>query len=158
MEVSRTGFLRICGAVLLGRAVDASPLCAAVGGAFAARSPRRPGSTFRMEYASAALFLPHLHTIFTVRATEGTQVPIVLARVTERPLSQSVEQFSLTFHAPQGAPALNGTSAFRHPILGEFDLFIVRVGAASPHRTVYEACFSRYVRVDVLGDDRDVAG
>ena len=111
-----------------------------------------------MEHASAALFLPHLHTTFTVRATEGTRVPIFLARVSERPLAQGVQQFSLTFHAPPGAPALNGTSAFRHPILGEFDLFIVRVGAGSPCRTVYEACFSRHVRADVTGDDRDVAG
>jgi hypothetical protein len=111
-----------------------------------------------MEHASAALFLPHLHTIFSVRATEGTRVPLVLARVTERPLTQGVQQFSLTFHAPPGAPALNGTSAVRHPILGEFDLFIVRVGAGSPHRAVYEACFSRHVRADVMGDDRDVAG
>ncbi len=111
-----------------------------------------------MEHASAALFLPHLHTTFTARATEGTRVPIFLARVSERPLAQGVQQFSLTFHAPPGAPALNGTSAFRHPILGEFDLFIVRVGAGSPCRTVYEACFSRHVRADVTGDDRDVAG
>ena len=83
---------------------------------------------------------------------------VFLARVTERPLTQGVQQFSLTFHAPAGSPALNGTSAFRHSILGEFDLFIVRVGAGGPDRTVYEACFSRHVRADVLGDDRDVAG
>jgi hypothetical protein len=99
-----------------------------------------------MEYANAVLFLPHLHTHFTVPSNEGACVPLVLARVTERPVTQGVEQFSLGFYAPAGAAPLHGTHAIQHHVLGEFDLFIAPVGGKSADRTVYEACFSRHVR------------
>jgi hypothetical protein len=97
-----------------------------------------------MEDASAALFQPYLDTTFAARSSDGTRLPLVLARVTEQPITPNVEQFSLSFHARAGTRLPSGTHAFQHPALGAFDLFISPVGA-SAERTVYEACFSRHV-------------
>jgi uncharacterized protein DUF6916 len=145
VNVSRTVFLKICGAVLLGRTVDASSLFTSIGGAFSAAAAGWPVAPFRVDEASASVFQPHLNSTFAVRATEGTRLPFVLVRVTERALTPDVEQFSLSFHAPPGTPLPDGTHAFQHGTLGEFDLFIAAVGGVSAPHTVYEACFSRHV-------------
>jgi hypothetical protein len=163
VKISRAGFLKACGVGLLGQTVDRP--WTAIGDVFAADAPLRPGSTFRIEHASAADFRPHLHSTFTAESSEGARVPLVLTQITERPPARGVQQFSLVFDVPMGGPALDGTNAFRHPLLGRFDLFMVPIGAASPQRTVYEACFSRHVPVsrgarseaDTRGGDSDAA-
>jgi hypothetical protein len=134
----------MCCAALLGRTADISASSAFRGGRFAAAAPGWPRASFRVDAASPSLFQPHLNTAFTVRSTAGTSLPLVLARVTERPLTCGVEQFSLSFHAPPGLPLPDGTHAFQHPALGAFDLFISPVGGGSAQCTEYEACFSRY--------------
>ena len=144
MNVSRAGFLKICGAVLLGRSADASPTGASISDAAAALGGT--GSAFQVEHATAALFLGHVNTTFTVRSAEGAGLPLRLARVTERPLTHDVEQFSLGFDAASAAPLPCGTHTLHHPTLGAFDLFMAPVGAGS-RRTEYEACFSRHVGV-----------
>ena len=144
MNVSRAGFLKICAAVLLGRTADASSLIAPAGGVVAARAPGLLRVPFRVEHASAALFQPHLGTTFAVHSSDGTRMSLVLARVTEQPVTNNVEQFSLGFHARPGAAELHGTHTFQHPTLGTFDLFVGPVGAGT-ERVVYEACFSRHV-------------
>jgi hypothetical protein len=116
--------------------------------AFALEAPSR--SAFQLESASAAHFHPLLHDTFTVRSAEGARLPLVLARVTERPTVAGVEQFSLEFHASPGTSLLHGTHAFRHRRLGAFDLFITPVGAATSQLMTYEACFSR--RLIAAGD------
>jgi len=145
VNVSRAGFLKICVAVLLGRAAGASSLFTSIGGPFAAAAPGRVGAPFRVEDASASVFQPYLNTTFAVRSTGTTRLPLVLARVTERPLTHDVEQFSLSFHAPPGRLLPHGTHAFQHPALGAFDLFISPAGGGGAQRTVYEACFSRHL-------------
>jgi hypothetical protein len=145
VNVSRAGFLKICGAVLLGRTAGASSLFTSIGGPFASAAPGRLGAPFRVKDASASLFQPYLNTTFAVRSTEGTRLPLVLARVTEQPLAHDVEQFSLSFHAPPGPPLPDATHAFEHPALGAFDLFISPVGGGGARHTVYEACFSRHL-------------
>jgi hypothetical protein len=146
VTVSRAGFLKVCGALLLGRTVGAD--WTALAEAFAADAPRPFWSRFRLEHARAAHFRPHVHTIFTVESSAGMRLPLVLARVTERPVALGVEQFSLVFHAPPDAPPVNGTNTFHHRTLGEFALFITLVGASSAQRAVYEACFSRLPNAD----------
>jgi hypothetical protein len=107
--------------------------------------PSGHGGPFRLQDATAQLFLQHLNTPFAVRSADGTRARFVLAEVIERPVSRDVEQFSLIFHAPAGAAVRDGTHAFQHPALGEFNLFIVPVGASSLRRTVYQACFGRHL-------------
>ncbi len=145
MNVSRGGFLKLCGAAALGWHVDASPLLGVAAGPFAAAEAGAPLERLRLQHARAALFRPHLNTTFTVRTPEGTHRRLVLARVIEQPISNQVEQFSLIFHGTPGLAVLDGTHAFLHPALGDFDLFIAPVGGSNAQRTVYEACFSRHV-------------
>lgn len=98
-----------------------------------------------MEDARAALFRPHLNTAFVLRPAGGAAVPLVLRSVTEPPVHNRVEQFSLMFHAPAGLAVTDGIHALRHATLGDFDLFIVQVGGSKGRRVAYEACFSRHV-------------
>ena len=143
MNVSRAGFLKICVAALLGRSADASSMGASISDA-AAAALGGSGSRFNLDHATAALFQSHVNTTFAVRSADGTPLPLVLARVTERPLIPGVDQFSVSFHAAPGLPVSHGTHAFQHATLGGFDLFVSPVGGGTAEYTEYEACFSRY--------------
>ena len=96
-------------------------------------------------FATAEAFRGHLDTTFLVWSQTGAHVPVRLVTVAERPRTANLDQFSLHFHAPEGAADLNGTHAFAHPSLGQFDLFIGAVGPPTAGRVVYEACLSRMV-------------
>jgi hypothetical protein len=152
VRVSRARFLEACGIALLGARVDPRALGSIIShdgdDMTAVRSNRaeagRHGDRFQLQDARASFFLQHLNTSFSVRSTDGTRARLVLAEVSERPVTKDVEQFSLIFHAPAGAAVRDGTHAFQHPALGDFNLFIVLVGASNPRRTVYQACFSRH--------------
>jgi hypothetical protein len=100
---------------------------------------------FQLQDATAPLFLQHLNTSFSVRSADGASALLVLAKVIEGPDTKNVEQFSLIFHAPAGAAVRDGTHAVQHPALGDFNLFIVPVGASNLRRTVYQACFGRHL-------------
>ena len=150
VRVSRAAFLEACGLALLGARADARALLFSDGGEMTAvRSDRsegcQPGSRFRLQDATAPLFLKHLNTSFAVRSADGTRAELVLAEVVERPLTKNVEQFSLIFHAPACAAVRDGTQAFRHPELGDFNMFIASVGPSNIRRTVYQACFGRHL-------------
>jgi hypothetical protein len=154
VRVSRATFLESCGIALLGARVDFRAL-----GSLAlphdgiemtaVRSNRaeggQPGDRFRLQDATAPLFLQHLNTSFAVRSADGTRGRLVLAEVIEGPVTKNLEQFSLIFHAPAGAAVRDGTHAVQHAALGEFNLFIVPVGASSLRRTVYQACFGHHL-------------
>jgi hypothetical protein len=68
-----------------------------------------------------------------------------LARVTDRPVTHGIEQFSLIFHASPRSRVADGTHVVQHPALGTFDLFMVPIGGSSGARGLFEACFSRRV-------------
>ncbi len=140
MNVSRAGFLKVCVGALLGRTADVSSLFTSIGGAFVGG----PWAPFRVEDASAALFRAHVNSTFVVRTAEGTRVPLVLARVLDRPLTPGIEQYSLSFQAPPDASLSQGMYALEHAALGTFDLFIAPIGGGSVDGTVYEACLSRH--------------
>jgi hypothetical protein len=147
VTVSRSTFLKACGVALLGVGVDTSALTAVAAGF---QTDRTDGGArerdLRMDDARASLFLPHVNTPFTVRRADGPRVELVLTKVVEGPATKAVDQFSLIFHAP-GAAVQDGTYAFHHPALGDFNLFIVSVGAPRVGRAVYQACFSRHIRM-----------
>jgi hypothetical protein len=153
VKVSRATFLEACGMALLGAGAAARTLGSIMlshdGVDMTAIPPDRAeasqhGGQFRLQDATAPLFLQHLNTSFAVRSADGTRARLVLAKVVEHPLTRNVEQFSLIFHAPAAAAVRDGTHAFQHPALGDFNLFIVPVGAPNLRRTVYQACFSRH--------------
>jgi hypothetical protein len=141
VNVSRADFLKICVAALTGRNVAAA-WAAPTGGVLAAASAPLQTS-LGLKDATAGLFQQHLNTTFAVLAGGGVRVPLLLAQVTERPTTQGIEQFSLSFHAAPGATLAQGTHPFQHPALGAFDLFVSPVGIGSQQSKVYEACFSR---------------
>jgi hypothetical protein len=149
VRVSRATFLQACGLALIGARVDARTLMGTTAVACSnladAGRPGGYGGRFRLQDATAPLFLQHLNTSFAVRSADGTCVRLVLAEVSERPVTNNVEQFSLIFHAPACAALRDGTHVFQHPVLGEFNLFIVPVGPPNLRRTVYQACFSRHL-------------
>jgi hypothetical protein len=146
VRVSRATFLEACAIALLGTRVDARTLRGILLDIPAVA--RQRGGRFRLQDATAQLFLQHLNTSFEARSADGTRARLVLAEVVEGPVTKNVEQFSLIFHAPAGAAVRDGIHAVQHQALGDFDLFIVPVGASTPRRTVYQACFGRYLSAD----------
>jgi hypothetical protein len=163
VRVSRATFLEACGIALLGAGAAARTLGSIMlshdGVDMTAIPPDRAeasqeGGQFRLQDATPQLFLQHLNTSFAARSADGTRARLVLAEVIEGPVTKNVEQFSLIFHAPAGAPVRDGTHAFQHPALGEFNLFIVPVGPSNLRRTVYQACFGRHLsaRAAARGD------
>ena len=150
MKVSRAAFLKAAGTALLGARVDARTLLGPV--AVASSPPEvspvaTPGSAGRLLLAdaTAVLFLPHLYSEFAVQSASGVRAQMLLAKVLERPVTRNVEQFSLIFQTRGGETLHDGTHAVRHPVLGDFDLFIVPVGAPKGRLRVYQACFSRHL-------------
>ena len=95
-----------------------------------------------------------MNTSFAVRTAAGTPARFVLEQVVERPVTKNVEQFSLMFRAPDATAVPDGTHAFRHPALGDFNLFIVPVGASNGRRPLYQACFSRHLSHTTCGAKR----
>jgi uncharacterized protein DUF6916 len=146
LKVSRGTFLRSCGMAFLGAGLDVRPLSAAAAVFTNESASIGHAAPFHLQDATARVFLPHVHTSFTVRAADGTVAPFVLEHVVERRVVKNVEQFSLIFHAAAGTTIADGTHAFRHPTLGDFDLFIVPVGASNSECRRYQACFSRHQR------------
>jgi hypothetical protein len=130
--VSRTAFLKLCGAALVGGSV---PRWALPDDSVAAS----PGPASAA--SGAARFSPHVGSLFIL---EDTGQRLRLRDVAESAVSPGIEQFALHFTST-GPAITHGTYAFRHPALGRVEMFITPVGAPA-HGPVYQACFSRIVR------------
>jgi hypothetical protein len=148
MRVSRATFLKAFGTAIVGAGVDARTLVASAAGLSNVPELPRAGGRFTVLDAEAAHFRPHLNTSFSVHSAGGASARLVLVEVAERPITRDVEQFSLIFHAPAATTLPQGTHAVHHHVLGDFDLFIVPIGAPNGRRTVYQACFSRHLSPD----------
>jgi len=68
--------------------------------------------------------------------------PMQLASCEDRGSDERLEQFSLIFTAPAGAPLHQGSYAVEHPALGNLPLFLVPI-AGDAEGVTYEAVFSR---------------
>ena len=157
LTVSRAAFLKTCGLVLIGVRLDASALLDSCGQPSSPMEAGGPGGPFALQSTGAERFRQQLNTSFTVRAADGASVAFVLVKVFERPITRNVEQFSLIFHAPAGTALSHGTYGFQHHALGDFELFIVPIGAPDNRRTVYQACFSRHLSRSEIGRGRAAA-
>lgn len=137
MKISRASFLK-SSVVALGAAfLEASPVL---------RWTTLFGS--RRLSLDASLFKAHLNERFSISPPRGSRVPVVLARVTESPVTKGYEQFSLIFHGPAGTSLPDETYRLEHPALGSINLFIVAIGPKRTDRTTYQACFSRRPAAD----------
>lgn len=74
---------------------------------------------------------------------DGGTVPLLLKEVREHPPSGGMVRFSILLHGPGGRPLPQGTHTFRHPALGDIELFTVPVAGSTAERMLYEICFSR---------------
>ena len=146
MKVSRETFLKVCGSAVLTPCLEASPLAAAIVEAVAGSGESgSPGGRVLPQETSAALYRPHLNTRFVARSASGAVLQLVLAEVTDGPVDEYFQQFSLTFRATASSPASDGIYSFHHAGLGAFDLFIVPIGPPNHRRTIFQACLSSRV-------------
>lgn len=127
MHVSRSTFLRACGAAALSAALPAGRLL----------DNRLAAAASAVAAPSASDFRPHVGTRFRLGASQSLR----LVEVVEPAAIGGVEQFSLIFAAEDGA-IHDGIHTLRHASIGRLDVFVAAIGA--PGRKRYEACFSRH--------------
>jgi len=142
VNVSRAGFLKVCGAALVGASLPSWSVSGSRSeGAGLDVNGTDTGSA-NLGEGEAARYRAHVGSLFTL---EGVSQKVRLTSVEETAVHTHIEQFSLNFHAVGGAPITHGTYWFGHPALGRIEMFITRVGA--PDRVpMYQACFSRIIR------------
>ena len=90
-------------------------------------------------------FAKHLHTKFRALVSDMETVELEMTELSEQRVSSQQELFSIIFRGPQEKPLGQGTRRFEHEQMGEFDLFIVPIGA-SDGMLSYEAAFNRLIR------------
>ena len=90
-----------------------------------------------LDKASSATFQPHVGERFQLTPQEGEPLEAVLSSCEETPFgspeewAERVERvpFSLMFHVESAHTAEQQIFSLRHPELGEFELFLVPLGA-----------------------------
>lgn len=133
VSVTRGAFLKTCGLALAAPALDVPWL--------RALAPRNPAA------GSAAEFREYLDSDFHVSSIEGAETEMRLVDVLDGLATSGFEQFSLRFSARDTSLAWHGTYTFRHNTFGTLDLFIVPAPTRPGTGAIYEACFSRMVKV-----------
>jgi hypothetical protein len=131
--VSRGQFLGVCGAALVGAAIEAR-------GGGGARNTTRPSA----RPARAAIFLGQVGTTFVVAAPAAVSSRLVLARVVERTSDPRLEQFSAIFDGTPDVTLADGIYDVSHPVLGQMTLFIAAAGRPVVGAATYEACFGAF--------------
>ncbi len=126
---SRRHFLKCCSGALLGSAVVP---------AFGASLPSAD--------LSFAAFTGHLKSAFTLIPDAGKALGVILSKVeiqqpTHRPDQVSDENFNVHFTSPSADALEQGTYTFRHPSMGDVQLFVVPHKIASTGHTEYIATF-----------------
>ena len=83
-------------------------------------------------------FVSQMNTTFHAGGDNG-DVPLELAEISNRKLTDRQEEFSITLRGPGDRLLGQGTRRFHHPQLGDFDLFIV------PIRSDRDGCYYQAV-------------
>lgn len=86
-------------------------------------------------------FVPHANSKFR-SLTDSDPIELELTDVSDLTLSAHQERFSLTFRGPKDKFLEQGTRLIQHDVLGEFELFLVPLGATE-EGYLYEASFNR---------------
>lgn len=90
------------------------------------------------------LFSGHVNTTFRVMLDDTNSIELKLIELSELLLSPQQERFSVLFKGPKEPFLAQGTRRFVHDQMGDFDLFIVPIGA-DDGSVSYEATFNRLV-------------
>lgn len=92
---------------------------------------------------SAAVFAPHLNTVFTMASEEGAEIAAILIACQENPRNTMRgtlrTAFDLQLECPEeGAPYFNGAPfTITHPVVGTFGpVYVERVHSTSSGPTV----------------------
>jgi len=95
----------------------------------------------RLSWEDARAFEDAHVDFFASEDADAAPLPMEVVSVTGRPATAGGRQFSIVFRGPR-APALpQRTYRVRHPVLGDFAIFVTPV-AQSAEWTDYEACFA----------------
>lgn len=97
-----------------------------------------------IERITKEMFTESLKTKFRIKTETTVPVELELAELAEGVSSPRNEQFSLIFHGPQSPFLPQDMYQVENEKLGEFELFLVPVGAA-PNGFQYEAVFNRFL-------------
>lgn len=87
-------------------------------------------------------FSQHANSKFQVLIDQDNSVELELTQVSELKVYPEQEEFAVVFRGPLNAFLGQGTRAFKHERMGEFEIFIVPI-AQDAHGYDYEAVFNR---------------
>lgn len=129
---SRRQFIKCCSGAFLGSAVVPG---------FGALASAAPAATLTF-----ATFSRLLEQTFALIAESSPVIPVTLARIepfsqAHRPEAKGAENFNVYFTSPSPELLEQGTYTFKHPALGEIELFVVPQNDPVSGGTHYVATF-----------------
>jgi hypothetical protein len=93
---------------------------------------------------SLETYAPHVGSdVEILRGTEWVTVSLAVAEACRGHVARTGEKFSILFAGSKEKPLVQGIHAFRHPVIGEFELFITPVIPQDRERHWYEASINR---------------
>lgn len=90
------------------------------------------------------LFLEQLNTSFQVEYAPDQVLELTLIEVREGRSSPQQELFALTFRGPSTPLLAQYLFPFRHPAIGNFEMFLVPIGQ-DERGILYESVFNRLI-------------
>jgi hypothetical protein len=93
---------------------------------------------------SLETYVPHVGSdVEVLRGTEWGTLSLAVAEASNGHVARTREMFSLLFAGSKAMPLVQGTHAFRHPVIGAFELFITPIIPQDRERHWYEATINR---------------
>ena len=93
---------------------------------------------------SLETYAPHVGSDLEVlRGTEWVTLTLVAADASKGHVARTREKFSLLFAGGKDKPLVQGSHAFRHPVIGALELFITPTVPTDLDRLWYEATINR---------------
>jgi hypothetical protein len=142
MNVSRRGFITLCGITAAAIAIVPEPGWSRRATVKRAQ-PEFSRRHIMVEQMTKSTFEPYLNTAFRIQATPDQIVDVTLIDVSEKHSDAKLEQFSLLFQGPRETLLPQKIYSFDHTEMGNFELFIVPVIHLDQTKFYYQAAFSR---------------
>lgn len=93
---------------------------------------------------SLETYTPHVGSDLEVqRGPEWVPLSVAAAEAKRGHEARTREKFSVLFAGGKDKPLIQGTHAFRHPVIGAFELFITPTMPQDQERLWYEAAINR---------------
>lgn len=90
-------------------------------------------------------FSPHLNSAFEIFPEGMDKVTVELVELTEKK-AEYTEAFSVIFRGPADAVLNQGSHMFKHPKMGEIELFVTPVNHSKKDGVYYQAVFNRLIK------------